>query len=733
MTVTSSPSSRSESSAFGQLHPSIQRWIWTEGWSSLRAAQEQAIPLVLEERGDVLIAASTAEGKTEAAFLPVLSRLLEEGGEGAVLYISPLKALINDQQARLDRMTEGLDIPVTGWHGDISASKKQRFLKHARGILLITPESLEAMFVTRGSQMPHIIRALRFIVVDEFHAFIGTERGKQLQMQLHRLELAAGRTLPRIALSATLGRLDLAAEFLRPGAPEQVAVINANSNARELRVQVRGYLERKREADYATEGGFMAMDSTQAIADHLYRVLAGSNNLVFPPNRRLVEAYTRLLAERCEKEGRLNEFYAHHGSLSKDLREEAEGALKESGRAATAVCTSTLELGIDIGAVKAVCQLGAPPSVASLRQRLGRSGRRQGEPAVLRAYCVEPPVGAGSSLSDLLREELIQTVAMIRLLVQNWFEPPRANGLHASTLVQQILSIIAERGGERASALWALVASSGLFPGLTQSDFVQVLRSLGKHELIFQDATGLLLHGRLGEKLANHYDFYASFEAVDEFRLVCGSKTLGALPVRRALTEHQRIVFGGRVWRVATVDMRQRVVVVEPDQGGAPPMFTGEGAMIHDRVRAEMRDVLMESGSLVFLNEEANALVAEARRHFHELSLANVGLRKNGEEALLLTWAGDWVNDALVLLLASRGLKAVNEGVGVRVMASVSDTEEALRRVSRQEPTSKKLLESAQNVLRSKWDWALPEDVHAKSFCSLYLDVPGALSLIRSL
>jgi len=219
--------------------------------------------------------------------------------------------------------------------------------------------------------------------------------------------------------------------------------------------------------------------------------------------------------------------------LSKDIREQTEQALKAGDRAATAICTSTLEMGIDIGAIKSITQIGSSPSVASLRQRLGRSGRRDGESAILRAYCIESPLNPDSGISDKLREGLIQTVAMIKLLLANWFEPPRTSGLHASTLVQQLLSIIAERGGVTTAQAWKLLVEEGAFGAMSKADFIVLLKELGTRDLIAQDGNGLLLHGGLGEKLVNHYEFYSAFVSEDEYRIVCEGKALGSLPISR--------------------------------------------------------------------------------------------------------------------------------------------------------------------------------------------------------
>ena len=734
------PPSHSDSSGFEQLESRIQRWIWAEGWTSLRDAQEWAVPVLVDADQDVIIAAATAAGKTEAAFLPILTNLLNhDDPSGAVLYISPLKALINDQWDRLSRLCEQLEIPVVAWHGDISSSKKHRFLKSSEGVLLITPDSLEALFVNRGSSLGGVFQNLRYIVVDELHAFIGSERGKQLQSLMHRVELVVGCRLPRVGLSATLGDMKMASEFLRPGSADTVTVIESKNSNQTLQVQVRGYIqppmnelmkarvelsldgENEGEQDYEASSDF-------AIADHLYKVLRGSNNLIFPNSRAQVEWYADQLRRRCENDGLPNEFWPHHGSLSKDLREQAEHALKAGNQAASAICTTTLELGIDIGSIKTVVQIGAPPSVASLRQRLGRSGRRPGEKATLRVYCKESPLTDGSSLSDLLRQGLVQTISMVRLLARGWFEPPRAQGIHASTLVQQCLSVIAQCGGASAADLWKSLIAEGAFPKVEKSDFMGLLKSLGEHELIIQDSSGLLLPGVVGERLINHYEFYSAFTSDEEFRLVCDGKTLGSVPVSRPLTKDQRIIFGGRRWQVRDVDLQAKVIIVSAARGGAPPQFDGLGAMVHDVVRKEMRAVLADSAPCPFIDSSAQALLDEARKTFSLLRLGDRYLIESGSKCSLISWLGDYANDALRLLLNHVGLPCHNTGLVIEIDASIDQANAALNAVGSLDPGDlNSTLADVENMLREKWDWALPEPLLKRSFASISLDISTAI------
>lgn len=743
--MNSPPSSSSRS--FELLDERIQRWIWASGWTELKDAQERAIPVILDGTRDAIIAAATASGKTEAAFLPILTRLLSDSHPAPIaLYISPLKALINDQWGRLEALCDSLEVPVTPWHGDISDTKKKRFLKRPGGCLLITPESLEGLLMNRGQGLGGLFDGLRYLVVDELHAFIDTERGKQLQSLMNRIDYALKRPVSRVGLSATLGEMRLAAEFLRPRAGDSVEIIQSREGGQELKVLVKGYLDlpprltEKEVESRLAQGQEVAKEDEVpqgelAISEHLFKSLRGSNNLVFPNSRGKVEAYSDLLRRQCERLGVPNEFWPHHGSLAKDIREEAEAALKSKERPATAICTTTLELGIDIGAVKSVVQIGSAPSVASLRQRLGRSGRRKGESAILRGYCLEAEINTDTPLSDQLREGLVQTIAQINLLTQGWYEPPRITGMHLSTLIQQLLSLIAQYGGVTAARAWAVLCESGVFSGITKGEFAELLKGLGARDVLMQDSTGLILPGGLGEKLINHYTFYAAFTTEEEFRIVSGGKTLGALPVSRPVEVGGYIIFAGRRWQVTGFHAAEKLIEVKPAKGGRPPLFEGMGGKVHDRVRAEMQTVLSDSTPVSFLDQAASELLAEARAAYARLNLDNVAVIQFGNEARIFTWAGDWTNDTLVLMLARKGIRAANEGVCVVVFnAEFERLQDILFDTANDTPArAEDLAQSVQNKMKEKWDGLLTEELLCKSYASRELNVEGAVAALRRL
>jgi ATP-dependent Lhr-like helicase len=280
----------------------------------------------------------------------------------------------------------------------------------------------------------------------------------------------------------------------------------------------------------------------EALARRLFDTLRGRDHLIFANARGNVEMYSDRLAELSRRAHVPNEFFPHHGNLSKPAREFVEARLKDPNTPTTAICTSTLEMGIDIGSVQSIAQIGPPPGVAALRQRIGRSGRR-GSPPTARVHVVESAPSPAMSLSAELRTQLVQTVAMVELMVEKWLEPPNMADLHLSTLVQQVLSVIAQHGGASAASLFSELCGRGPFRNVDRRMFAAVLRAMGAADLIMQTADGLLLAGARGDRLVNHYSFYAVFHTPVELRVVEGDTTLGTLPVERPIRPGSLMIF----------------------------------------------------------------------------------------------------------------------------------------------------------------------------------------------
>lgn len=641
------------SNAFDKLARPIQKWIRSQGWRELRDIQARATHVLMDCDADLIVAASTAGGKTEAAFLPLLSQVLDDPSKVSgfdLLYVAPLKALITDQARRLNDICREAELPVIPWHGDVPSSVKTRALKRPRGVLLITPESLEALFIRRGLEIPRLFGATRAVILDELHSVLDSERGIQMRSLLARLEQSLDRPIRRVGLSATLGDMALAKAYLRPDSPGEVKEVVAVGGEGELQLQLRAYVT----GDKNDEGP----SATDAIALHLFGHLRGSDNLVFAGARQSVEIFSDRLRTLCEKENLPQEFYPHHASLSREHRDFVERRLKDGTAPTTAICTSTLELGIDIGDVTCVAQIGSPFSVASLRQRLGRSGRRPGKPAILRQYAVEAKVTSASNFSDRLRLGLVRAIAMIELLLEGWCEPPQSGALHLSTLVHQILSVIAQRGGIRAPQLYRTLCQQGPFREVDIGLFLNVLRSLGHDDaaLIEQADDGLLLLGPMGEKLVEHYSFYAVFQTPEEYRLISGGRELGTVPVDNLIAPGMLLIFSGRRWLVLEVHDRDRVIMVAPAKAGIPPIFGGDPGNVHDRVIERMFDILENQSRPIYMDAMALELLEEARSNYFQLQFNPGRIAQLGENAAVLaTRTGSIRTTTLALALRAVG------------------------------------------------------------------------------
>jgi ATP-dependent helicase Lhr and Lhr-like helicase len=736
MTTPSVPSnSEPDCQTFDLLHPEVQRWVWAKGWTSLRNIQARAIAAILGSKHDVLITASTAAGKTEAAFLPILTEIANIPGPGIkAMYVGPLKALINDQFLRLEELCATLHIPVAKWHGDASQSMKRRAREKPDGVLLITPESIEALFVRRPGTVKTMFESLRFVVIDELHAFLDTERGVQLASLLKRIDASCGVHPRRIGLSATIADLNLAAEWLRPDAPKTVSTLESTATGAELKLQLRGIVRPSvakpdekddTEADGEEEGD--APTSATLIAEHLFKVLrAQGNHLVFAGSRGLTETLADRLRVLSEKAGVPNEFFPHHGSLSRDMREALEGRLKDGNLPTTAIATTTLELGIDIGSVKSIAQIGAPASVSSLRQRLGRSGRREGEPAILRMYVTEAPLHARSAIEDRLRLETIQAIAVIRLLLAKKMEPPNRTALHLSTLLHQTLSIILQRGGVRPNDAFALLSGAGPFEVVDEHLYVDVLRAMRATDppLIEQAPDGTLMLGPLGERIASNYDFYSVFITADEFAIIHNGKTLGTLSILNALGPGDFIIFGGRRWRVREVDSQTRKVFVEPAPAGRVPLFGGDPAPLHDLIVEEMRRVYLDKDEPVYLDVVAKRHLAEGRAAFRELGLDRQSWIATGSQIYLFPWKGTRLLDALRLALRRWRLDVTMQRCCVVVdTADVERVFAALEDLVQSPPNPQILAAMDDNLCSAKYDYLLPKELLRKATIANKLDM----------
>lgn len=621
--------------SFELLDIRIRQWIWKQGWTSLKDIQENAIPFVLEGRSDVIISASTAGGKTEAAFLPILTSLLQNDTSNGfqVLYISPLKALINDQYRRLLDMTTETGINVTPWHGDIDMSQKKRSLKNPNGIIIITPESLESFLINRRRFLPSAFSSLRYVVIDELHSFIGTERGKQLQSLLSRIEQIILRKIPRIAMSATFSDYSAVKCFLRDDESLPCAIPPQGNGNHEIKILVKEYIQTK------------DIDVTDSISQEIYKKLRGSNNLVFTNDRGYAESYGVHLSDMCEINGVPNEFRVHHGSISKIERESVERDLQKGECPVTVFCTSTLELGIDVGKVKSIAQVGTAYSVSGLRQRLGRSGRRN-EPSILRVFSIE---NKDNGLLYNLRSSLVQNIAVIELMRQHKYEKPSINNYHFSTLIQQILAVIAQFGGFYPKEGWLMLCRNGAFKNVTPELFLEVLKSLGNKSVISQLDTKQIVVGKLGEKILKSPDFYVAFVSPIEFTVINSANSRHIGMIQYKPQKNMVIILSGKRWIVEDVDENTMKVYVSTMKTGGLAFFSGDGAELDYIIAKKMYEIYQVDTIYPYLDD-----YTEAKNHLNQSRLffsTKQFVKDLFSSSYFFTWAGIKANRAIALLL----------------------------------------------------------------------------------
>lgn len=718
--LSSSHSASDNATPFERLALPVQRWIRKQGWHNLRSVQEEAIGPILDG-GDVIISASTASGKTEAAFLPLLTRAYSSQSSPGfkVVYISPIKALINDQHHRLESLCGELQMALYKWHGDVAASTKRRARSDPGGVLLITPESLEATLMRRGSDIQRLFGSVTAFVVDELHAFIGAERGLQLLSLMSRIEKVVGRQIDRVGLSATLGDMGLAADALRLHGRESVKLIQGHHSVAKtnLEVSIHTYV-----ADFSVCKGKEDRAAARAGVNHsiaktLFSDFGSSSNLIFANSRESVEVFADQLRELSNANNLPNFFYPHHGKLSKELREHAEVEIKERRNPITIIATSTLEMGVDIGSVGSVAQIDASSSVAGLRQRVGRSGRRGDSKSKLRQIVREQVKPAHSPLPSHLHFRLLASIATTELLARGWCEPPTKCGFHFSTLAHQILALIAQHSGRSAIGLYQDLCLGGPFSNVTQEMFLSLLRAMGSEEkaLIEQAADGTLLLGKRGERWTEHFSFYAVFPTPDEYRIVSSEETLGTIePDPTVLFVGGSLLFAGRRWEIVEIEQDAGLIRVKPAAAGVHPLPPG-GLDIHEEVGQEVCRILRTNLVPNTLDLEGRTLLGVARTSYQGANLDTRRIQKSGKDFELYPWTGTRQLKALCAVLSAYGLKATRDWPVLYVSDCTNERlVEVLSQVSADSPPEAEGLCGKTGISTpriEKFDYVVPADL----------------------
>ena len=662
-------------SVFDRFAPFIQDFIYQNNWQSLRAIQVAAADGIFNTDSHLLLSASTASGKTEAAFFPILTLLSEDppASVGA-LYIGPLKALINDQFARLTDLCREGDIPVWHWHGDVAQSHKDRLMKHPSGILQITPESLEALLLHKHAAIPRLFGDLRFIVIDEVHSLLRGDRGGQMLCQIARLSRLAGVEPRRIGLSATIGDPEATGRLLAAGTDRDTFIPRIEAPPVKWRLSMEHFFV---SGPAASEGRALppeamapldeATDAAPRQADpgvgYIFAHSKGKKCLVFVNSREECEGVTATLRQYCEARGEPDRFLIHHGNLSSSYRETAEEIMKDEEQQQTTVTTATLELGIDVGRLERAFQIDAPFTVSSFLQRMGRTGRRDLPPEMWFVMREEPPLPR-ALFPTTVPWKLLQGIALVQVYrEEKWVEPPRTGKLPFSLLYHQTMSELASCGELSPAALAARVLTLPPFGGISREDYRLLLSHLLETDQIQRTEEGGLIVGLAGERVVNSYKFYAVFREDEEFTVRSESEELGTVVLPPPVGE--KLALAGRVWLVEEIDRKRRLVYCSPVKGKVPAYFGECPGDIHTKILERMRQVLREDCSYPYLMTNAAARLAAARETARasgtaEEYLINLG----GETWCLFPWLGTYAFLALERLIkrhlaAPLGIKGV--------------------------------------------------------------------------
>ncbi len=555
-----------QSGAFFRLHPNLQHALLHDlEWRSLRPVQEMAIEAVLDGCNTVVLA-PTAGGKTEAAIFPLLSRILvEDLRPVAVLYLCPIRALLNNQEDRLQGYTRMVGLDAFKWHGDVSDSRKQRFRTTPAHVLMTTPESLEVMLISARTDARALFQNLGAVIIDEVHAFAGDDRGAHLAALLERLVMLCGRDIQRIGLSATVGNPHVIGEWLSGSSQRPFRLVDPPKPKAKRELQV----------DFC--------EDLEAAALGIAQRARGKKSLVFVESRAKAERVAQALG------GSGVEVFIHHSSVSRADRALAEEQFA-NGRNTAIVSTATMELGIDIGDLDQVMQVDAPATVASFLQRLGRTGRRPDTQANCTFFCLTP-------------ESLLQSVALLRLADAGWVEDVRPASQAMHVLAHQVMALSLQEGGISRHSLFPWIEAAYPFSSVRPERLQELLDTMVARDILYE-ADGLLSLGRRGEKLygrRHFFELYSVFTAPPVMRVQHGKDDVGYVQgVFVSMHDHRQgplcFRLSGRAWEVGQIDWSKGVLHVRPADRGRVPSWLGVPGMLSTRLCEAMRDVLVGEG-----------------------------------------------------------------------------------------------------------------------------------------
>ncbi|MCB0538237.1 MAG: DEAD/DEAH box helicase [Bacteroidetes bacterium] len=704
--------------SFDLLSEPIRKFIRNKGWEQLRPIQNVAISKILGSDENFILASRTASGKTEAAFLPILSKVNFNDSGVQVLYISPLIALINDQFYRVEELCKNLDVTVTKWHGEANKTLKDRLIKQPTGIVLITPESLEAMFVNKPFNVKQLFSNLRYVVIDEIHSFIGTDRGTQLKSILSRLQRVNSKSFSIVGLSATMSEENKFMEVKEFTGNAERTKILIDRTTKEINAVFRFFKNENEELPLE-------------LLKDLYIETKDNKVLIFPNSRGRAEEVAVKLKKISDRVKGHPNYFSHHSSVDREVREYVEYFAKNNKQHNFCIsCTSTLELGIDIGSVDEVVQIDATHSIASLIQRVGRSGRKDGDSSNLFLYATT-------------KWSLLQSIACWLLYKESFIEPPEKNEKPYDILVHQALSITKGHSGVLLAELIKQLKENSAFNLIEQSEIEEILQYL--IEIAFlEKLQHEVIIGVEGEKVVNSREFYSVFKTEENFKVVNAGNTIGEIPFSPQIIEDENILLSAKIWKIKFVDHKAKKIEVIPARDGKKPMFFGGSAIVNHRIRERMFQILYSKTEYNFLDGPSFDEIEMMRKDFAVFNIKNLQserpLLTKEKHLQLFTFAGTRINRTLQLLLNVAGIKNTLDDSSSSFDIEVSKEDLITKWNHISFPLAdldthiSKLLESNPTLLDfSKWGFYLPKNYQIKLVRNKYFDIEQAKELLSTL
>lgn len=729
---------------FDLYAPFVRDYVYRNRWDNLRAIQVAAANAIFNTDDHVLLSASTASGKTEAAFFPIIT-LFSESPPASVgcIYIGPLKALINDQFVRLTDLCDQGGIPVWHWHGDVAQNHKDRLMKRPSGILQITPESLEAILLRKHMAVPKLFGDLRFVVIDEVHSLLRGDRGGQTLCLIERLSRLAGVDPRRIGLSATIGDPQRTGEFLALGTGRKTFIPKIEAKGAKWRLSMEHFYVTGGQAGETAENK-KALPVLDAKTDdapenadpglgYIFEHTRGKKCLLFVNSREECEAVTSTMRQYCERKKESDRFLIHHGNLSAAYRETAEEMMKDESQFMTAVTTSTLELGIDIGRLERAFQVDAPWTVSSFLQRMGRTGRRDLPPEMWFVMREDEP-GPRAMLPETIPWKLLQGIAIVQLYMEErWVEPPNLDRMPYSLLYHQTMATLASAGEMSPRQLAGQVLGLSYFHSVSQDDYKILLRYLLQKDHIQKTERGGLIVGLNGERVINNHKFYGVFKENEEYTVRNDTQELGT--VVSPPPPGEKLAIAGHVWTVLEVDHKRHTVYCKQVRGSISAYFGLCAGDLHSKILQRMRKVLMEDVQYPYLMKNAVARLETARLVARRAGIASSPLiNLGGNMWCMLPWVGTYQFLTLERILRLKcgdrlKLRGLDSARPFYLQFTMDVDESRFLQVLKEELASPidplDLIYPKELPVFNKYDEYLPPELVTKGFARGVLDLEG--------